>query len=98
MSGKRSDNQEYYRAYMEQLKTWNESQNSHPAVKAVYTYLSKGCLLRDLIDARCLNIDEKTGKLSKNDKILGIAQEDVFVRFRINYQDVLKKESRTRCV
>lgn len=95
VSGKRSDNQEYYRAYMEQLKTWNESQNSHPAVKAVYTYLSKGCLLRDLIDARCLNIDEKTGKLSKNDKILGIAQEDVFVRFRINYQDVLKKESRT---
>ena len=61
VSGKRSDNQEYYRAYMEQLKTWNESQNSHPAVKAVYTYLSK----------------------------------DVFVRFRINYQDVLKKESRT---
>mgnify|MGYP001657465126 FL=1 len=94
-SGKRSDNQKYYQAYMKQLKKWNDSRNSHPAVRAVYTYLSKGRLLHDLIEGRCLNIDEKSRKLSQNNKILGISQEEVFVRFRVNYQDVLGRESRT---
>lgn len=95
VSGRRSDNQKYYQAYMEQLKEWNDSRNSHPAVRAVYKYLSKGKLLHDLIEGRCLNIDEKTGKLSQNNKILGISQEEVFVRFRVNYKDVLGRESRT---
>lgn len=94
-SGKRSDNQKYYQAYMKQLKKWNDSWNSHPAVRAVYIYLSKGRLLHDLIEGRCLNIDEKSGKLSQNNKILGVSQEEVFVRFRVNYQDVIGRESRT---
>lgn len=95
VSGKRADNQKYYQAYMEQLKEWNDSPNSHLAVRAVYRYLSKGTLLHDLIEGRCLNLDEKTGKLNQKDKILGIAQEEVFVRFRVNYQEILKRESRT---
>lgn len=95
VSGKRADNQKYYQAYMEQLKTWNDSKNSHPAVRAVYTYLSKGTLIHDLIEVRCLVLDEETGKLSEKEKILGIAQQDVLVRFRVDYREILKQESRT---
>ncbi|MDO4444774.1 MAG: type I-C CRISPR-associated protein Cas8c/Csd1 [Bacillota bacterium] len=95
VAGKRGDNRRYYQAYMEQLKNWNDSSDSHPAVRAVYIYLSKGRLLSDLIEGRCLHLDEKTGKLNQKDKILNIAQEDVFVRFRVNYKEILKTESRT---
>ena len=95
VSGKHTENEKYYQAYLDQLRKWNDSQNSHPAVKAVYIYLCKRRLMHDLIGGRCLKIDEKTGKLSQNNKILGISQEEVFVRFRVNYKDVLGRESRT---
>ena len=95
VSGKHTENQKYYQAYLEQLGKWNDSRNSHPAVRAVYIYLRKGRLMHDLIEGRCLKSDEKTGKLSQNNKIFGISQEDFFVRFRVNYKDVLEKESRT---
>ena len=95
VSGKRTDNQKYYRAYMEQLKEWKESQNSHPAVQILYTYLSKGTLLQDLIEGRYLTLDEKTGKLSEKEKILGIAQEEILVRFRINSGKVKTWEDRS---
>ena len=93
-TGKRSDNQEYYQAYMEQLQSWSDSENSHPAVNAVWIYLKKGSLMEDLIREHCLILNEETGKLREKEQILGIAQEDAFVRFRIQYPDLLA-ESRT---
>ena len=39
--GKRSDNSEYFSAYMQQLGKWNESEYSHKAVNAVYKYLQR---------------------------------------------------------
>ncbi len=83
-TGKKSDNREYYSAYMKQLSKWSESQHSHKAVKAIYDYLSKENLISDLINSSVLNLDE-SGKLSDKTKIAGIPQEDSFVRFRINY-------------
>ena len=88
------DNKKYYQAYMDQLEKWNNSTESHPAVYAVYTYLKKGTLIQDLIREKVLIKDENTGKLQEKEKILGIAQEDVFVRFRVNYDD-FSKDSRT---
>ena len=81
--GKRSENSNYFGAYMEQLKSWLDSEHRHPAVKAVYTYLEKGCVLSDLIKGGVLKTDESTGKLLPKVKIAGIAQEDSFVRFTV---------------
>lgn len=92
-TGKRADNSDYFSAYMQQLKSWCSSEHSHPAVKAVCAYLDKACIMKDLIDSGVLKIDGETGKLDKS-KITGIAQEDAFVRFRVNYSDILR-ENRT---
>lgn len=45
------DNDKKYAAYMEQLTDWAESEYSHPKVKAVLAYVSKGTLKADLTDA-----------------------------------------------
>ena len=94
VTGKRADNSRYYQAYMAQLQKWRDSQQSHPAVKAVCDYLKKGTLMEDLVKAHCLELDEQTGKLKEKIKILGIAQEDAFVRFRVN-DSGLTAENRT---
>lgn len=94
VTGKRSDNRKYYQAYMEQLQEWRDSEYTHPAVNAVFEYLKKGTLMQNLAESHSLVLDESTEKLKGKEKILGIAQEDAFVRFRINYSD-LSVESRT---
>lgn len=71
-----------FKAYILQLLRWKDSEYSHPAVNALYGYLSKGTIIRDLITARIFTVDEH-GKLS-SDKIQKIAQCDCFVRFRVN--------------
>ena len=91
--GKRSDNSEFYKAYTEQLEKWKSSEYSHPAVNAVYAYIMKGCIMKDLVGCGVLKCSDETGKLT-GDKISGIAQSDAFVRFRVNYSD-LERESRT---
>lgn len=94
VTGKRSDNSKYYEAYIEQIQTWQDSVYGHPAVNAVCTYLKKRTLMKDLSEAHCLILDEVTGKLQDKEKILGIAQEDAFVRFQINYHE-LSAEGKT---
>lgn len=94
VTGKRSDNRKYYQAYMEQLQEWKNSEYTHPAVNAIFEYLKKGTLMQNLIESHSLVLDEATVKLKEKEKILGIAQEDAFVRFRMNYSD-LSVESRT---
>lgn len=92
-TGKNADNAKYFSAYMQQLKSWRNSENSHPAVKTVCTYLDKACIMQDLIDCGVLKTDGKTEKLDES-KITGISQEDAFVRFRVNYSD-MSRENRT---
>lgn len=85
---------EYYKAYIDQLMDWSNSEYTHPAVKAVAEYLKKETLIRDLVESHSLILDEQTEKLKKNEKILGIDQKDAFVRFRIRYADLIA-ESKT---
>ncbi len=92
--GKRSDNSEYFKAYISQLEQWKDSKFTHPAVKAVYNYVEKDCIIKDLVSCGVLKCDESTGKLTEDYKIAGIAQADSFVRFRVNYSD-LEHENRT---
>lgn len=71
-----------FKAYIEQLRQWKNSEYSHPSVNALYTYLSKKTLIKDLIAARVFFADE-SGILT-SDKVNKIAQSDCFARFKIN--------------
>ena len=92
--GKRADNSKYFSAYMWQLALWKDSGYSHPAVSAVYKYLEKATLMEDLIKSEVLQLDNEKGKLLRGVKITGIAQEDSFVRFIVQYDD-FTRETRT---
>lgn len=88
---KKSDNSDYYNAYIENLKKWCESGSAPQEVKAVYTYLSKGTLIEDLIDAGIFTLNEK-GKLS-DDKIANTDPADCFVRFCVDGKKLWKDEN-----
>lgn len=69
-----------FKAYIEQLGKWKNSEYSHASVNALYSYLSKGELISDLVSARVLNA--QNGELT-DEKVMKIAQSDCFVRFRV---------------
>lgn len=95
LPGKGIDNQRHFEAYMNQLGQWNQSVYAHKAIQAIFLYLGKASLMRDLIESRnVFEVDEDTGKLKEKSKILGISQEDAFVRFQVMFTD-LTMESRT---
>ena len=73
--------EEYFAAYLSGLRKWHEA-GCHEYVEAIYQYLSKENLIRDLVEAGVLVLDEN-GRLSEKEKIEGIAQTDAFVRFYI---------------
>ena len=52
------NNLPHYGAYIEQLGRWQNSPYTHPAVDAVYAYISQGTLMKDLIDCHVLTVDE----------------------------------------
>ena len=56
------DRKPYFDGYAEKLKAWVESSSSHQKVKAVYSYVSKKTLVKDLIDEQLLAL--KDGKLT----------------------------------
>ncbi|MDO4649022.1 MAG: type I-C CRISPR-associated protein Cas8c/Csd1 [Eubacteriales bacterium] len=91
VSEKKNDNSEYYKAYMEQLLSWKNSEYHHMAVEAIYKYLAKGCVMRDLINAGTLILDNTSGMISDDEKINGIDQKDSFIRFRISYKDITRE-------
>ena len=88
------DNTKYHEAYINQLREWYDSEHCTKAVKAIYDYLEKGTLIEDLIKLDILVTYETNGKLDPGVKIAGIFQGDSFIRFKINYSDLMQ-ESRT---
>lgn len=87
-----------HKLFMEQLKNWVESDFSHEKAEAIYRYLQKGTLVRDLCDRRVLETDDN-GRLLPKVKIHKIvSQTDSFVRFRIETgelppEDILEEDS-----
>lgn len=79
---KDKDFSKYYSGYMESLKDWHQSPYTHEKVDAIYLYLEKGTLIRDLINQNVLCTDEY-GTVTDKEKIQNISQTDSFVRFRI---------------
>lgn len=82
-----------YYLYIRQLKEWCDSEYANDAVNAIYAYVSKGCIISDLVSFGVFAVDE-SGHLSQDAKINGIALSDVFIRFEIEYDDI-NKEGRT---
>lgn len=47
----------FYDMYEKQLKAWCESKYSHPTVRTIYTYISQGTLVQDLLRIGILHAD-----------------------------------------
>lgn len=81
------DNSKYHNDYMIGLKQWIQSMYASPKIVAVYKYLSKGCIIKDLIEANILSVKDGilTDKWLKTEiKLSTGKQEDAFVRFRVS--------------
>jgi CRISPR-associated protein Csd1 len=61
----------YYKSYIKQLGSWVNSAYSHYMIEAVYKYLEKGTLVKDLINSQILVTDEKNKLISTWPKNLG---------------------------
>lgn len=77
---------EYFQSYITQLEKWVKA-GCHDYVKAIYSYVIKKQLIKDLVTVGILSLNE-TGKLVEGEKIEGISQADAFVRFRIQDEKV----------
>ena len=77
---KKDDTSSCYELYMQELKKWQCSSFSHEKVEAIYNYLAKGTLIRDLLQEKILQTNG-SGYLTDEVKIEGISQTAVFVRF-----------------
>lgn len=85
------DKEEYYEKYMEQLKGWVQSEESHPMVQAIYRYLEKKSLIHDLVEKGVLELGED-GKLTDKVKLHNQDQSKANVRFLV-YGDDMFEES-----
>lgn len=48
----------YFGGYEAQLRHWCESSFSHPKVKAIYRYVEKGCVIKDLIHSKVVYVGD----------------------------------------
>lgn len=74
--------EKYFEAYIEQLRDWAESEDTHFMVQAIYQYLKKKTLIYDLTTNGTLELDSN-GKLTDDAKIHGLGQTGANVRFVI---------------
>ena len=73
--------------YMEQLRKWVESPESHPKAEAIYSYLCKNTLMHDLAKSGILTIKED-GMVDEKRKLQIVSQADAFVRFRVETDEL----------
>ena len=73
--------------YMEQLRKWVESPESHPKAEAIYYYLCKNTLMHDLVKSGILTIKED-GMVDEKRKLQIVSQADAFVRFRVETDEL----------
>lgn len=83
---KPKDYSENYRLYIEALEKWHESDFTHKKVDAVYEYLCKGTLIKDLVERGIILLDAGE-RIAEDEKIQNVSQADAFVRFRV--EDIL---------
>ena len=74
-----------FELYINQLELWYKSDYCHPKVKAVYLYLKKETLIRDLVNEKVLKHNAE-GLLDDKETIQGIQQTKAFVRFIVRQE------------
>ncbi|MDD3213157.1 MAG: type I-C CRISPR-associated protein Cas8c/Csd1, partial [Eubacteriales bacterium] len=84
-SQKNTNPEAYYQSYVEALTDWCESEYRHPDAIAWLTYVRKGCLIKDLLDAGIFQLND-SGKIDEKWKGTGKAL-DAFVRIRVRQPD-----------
>ena len=87
LKSEKDRNDEHYNDYLTGLEKWVNSEFTTPKVNAIYKYIEKGTLTKDLIDADIFSTNEKgllTDKWEKcNVKLTIGSQSDAFIRFSI---------------
>lgn len=81
-----------YEKYMEQLDDWVQSEDTHPMVQAVYRYLKKKSLIRDLVGKGILGLDEE-GRLTDKIKLHNQGQTGAQVRFIVYGNDMFEESA-----
>lgn len=76
----RKGDENCHEAYMDALEAWHISEFTHPKVDAIFSYLQKGTLVKDLITWKVLILDEN-GRLDSKAKIQTAEQTKALVRF-----------------
>lgn len=82
-----------YKEYLNQLERWKNSDPSNATLSAIFTYVSKGSLLEDLIESKILPVNEDsllmkkwTGEKKDAPEIyaaLGAGIDSILVRWRV---------------
>lgn len=70
-----------FEEYSAQLQSWVESEYSHTKAKAVFEYIRKECMVKDLIQSGIIKLGED-GKFDKS-KVNGASYDKAIVRFRV---------------
>ncbi len=70
-----------YQTYIENLKKWADSEDTHPKVQVIYKYLYEKILILDLIKEGIVDLNQN-GRFD-NKKISGQSYEKCIVRFRV---------------
>ncbi|WP_353894165.1 type I-C CRISPR-associated protein Cas8c/Csd1 [Proteinivorax hydrogeniformans] len=92
--------------YIDQLKKWCDSDYANYKVKAIYQYIQKGTLIRDLISASVLVGDKNNVLITKWSKeleknlgykpaifeVLSETQDKAFVRFDVHQPNTINKK------
>lgn len=91
-----------YDRYIEQLGEWCASSFRHPHIEAIYQYVKKGTVIRDLVEKGLLVLDDQGKLLSKwtnkdEEKpaifsVIASEQQSAFIRFNIHKPGVVTKE------
>lgn len=68
--------------YMSQIEKWEKSTYSHEKVKAIYLYLKKATLIKDLVEQKIIKLNDNN-QIDDKENIEGIVQTKAFVRFII---------------
>lgn len=82
-----------YNDYMMKLEAWCASEYTHPKVCAVFNYLKRGSLIKDLIDMKILFqnddgtlLEKWTRDVKKKPPIFNYKPFDIFIRFRVEFE------------
>lgn len=68
--------------YMSQIEKWEKSTCSHEKVKAIYLYLKKATLIKDLVEQKIIKVNDNN-QIDDKENMEGIVQTKAFVRFII---------------